>query len=139
MEVSEARQAYDGGAHPSILGTKPSCTTSPRHPRRLARLRKTKEPRNLTVIGQAAFRDRGTPGRTADTEDAAMTKPSQSAKLRVNDPRVRTEAEMARDPDALAGRAMVEARVARCTADEQAAFWAAVRRCFGGPAPEAAA
>ena len=51
----------------------------------------------------------------------------------------RTEAEMAQDPDAVAGRTMVEARVELCTGDEQAAFWAAVRRCFGGPAPEATA
>lgn len=50
----------------------------------------------------------------------------------------RTEAEMARDPDAVAGRAMVAARVALCTPAEQAAFWAAVRRCFGGPPSEAA-
>ena len=68
-----------------------------------------------------------------------MTKPSHAATLRMIDPQARTEVEMAQDPDAVAGRAMVEARVARCTADEQAAFWAAVRRCFGGPAPEAAA
>lgn len=48
-----------------------------------------------------------------------------------------TEADTARDPDAVAGLAMVAARVARCTPAEQAAFWAAVRRCFGGP-PESA-
>ncbi len=47
-----------------------------------------------------------------------------------------SESEMADDPDAVAGRAMVEARVALCSQDEQAAFWEAVRRCFGGPAPK---
>ena len=51
--------------------------------------------------------------------------------------RLRTECEMAGDPDAVAGRAMVEARVARCSQAEQAAYWAAVRRCFGGAVPEA--
>ena len=66
-----------------------------------------------------------------------MTKPSHAATLRMTDPQARTEVEMAQDPDAVAGRAMVEARVARCSGDEQTAFWAAVRRCFGGPAPKA--
>lgn len=50
-----------------------------------------------------------------------------------------TEAEVGATPDALAGRAMVEARVALCTPEEQAAFWEAVGRCFGGGKPPVAA
>ena len=46
-----------------------------------------------------------------------------------------TETEIAATPDAVAGRALVEARVARCTPAEQAAFWEAVGRCFGGGKP----
>jgi hypothetical protein len=46
-----------------------------------------------------------------------------------------TEAEVAADADAMAGRALVEARVAQCTPEEQAAFWEAVGRCFGGGKP----
>ncbi len=46
-----------------------------------------------------------------------------------------SEAEVASTPDALAGRALVEARVALCTPEEQAAFWEAVGRCFGGGKP----
>ena len=68
-----------------------------------------------------------------------MTKPTSSTQRSANDPRFRTEAEMADDPDAVAGRAMVEARVALCSQAEQAAFWEAVRRCFGGPAPRSEA
>lgn len=52
-----------------------------------------------------------------------------------------TEAEVGATPDAVAGRALVEARVALCTPEEQAAFWEAVGRCFGGgkpPEPKAA-
>jgi hypothetical protein len=46
-----------------------------------------------------------------------------------------SEAEVAATPDAVAGRAKVEARMAQCTAEEQAAFWDAVGRCFGGGKP----
>ena len=46
-----------------------------------------------------------------------------------------SEAEIAATADAVAGRALVEARVARCTIAEQAAFWEAVGRCFGGGKP----
>lgn len=46
-----------------------------------------------------------------------------------------SETEMAATPDAVAGRAKVEARMAACTAEEQAAFWEAVGRCFGGGKP----
>lgn len=67
-------------------------------------------------------------------QDAAMTRQTPPAEIGP----ARTEAEMVRDPDAIAGRAMVERRVALCTPEEQAAFWEAVRRCFGGPAPGAA-
>lgn len=48
---------------------------------------------------------------------------------------IRTEAEIARDPDAVAGRSLLEARIAQCTQAEQDAFWEAVRRCFGSSAP----
>ena len=48
-----------------------------------------------------------------------------------------TEAEVAASADAVAGRGMVEARVKLCTPEEQAAFWAAVGRCFGGGKPPA--
>ena len=48
-----------------------------------------------------------------------------------------SEADVATTPDAVAGRAKVEARMAACTQEEQAAFWEAVGRCFGGgKAPE---
>jgi len=46
-----------------------------------------------------------------------------------------SEAEVATTPDAVAGRAKVEARMAACTEEEQAAFWEAVGRCFGGGKP----
>ncbi|GJE14209.1 MULTISPECIES: hypothetical protein [Methylobacterium] len=46
-----------------------------------------------------------------------------------------SEADVAATPDAVAGRAKVEARMAECTAEEQAAFWDAVGRCFGGGKP----
>lgn len=46
-----------------------------------------------------------------------------------------TEADVAASEDAQAGRAMVEARVSRCTPEDQAAFWDAVGRCFGGGKP----
>ena len=136
MADSRKRKAYDGGAHPSSRGTVSRRRDQARGTR--AALPDCARPRNratCAILGFAVFRDRMTPGSTADTEDVAMTKPLRSAKLRP----IRTEAEIANDPDAVAGRALVEARVARCSGDEQAAFWAAVRRCFGGPAPEAAA
>jgi hypothetical protein len=43
-----------------------------------------------------------------------------------------SEAEVAATADTVAGRAKIEARMARCTAEERAAFWEAVGRCFGG-------
>jgi len=46
-----------------------------------------------------------------------------------------SEADAAATPDAVAGRAKVEARMAQCTLEEQAAFWEAVGRCFGGGTP----
>jgi hypothetical protein len=46
-----------------------------------------------------------------------------------------TEAEVAASDDAVAGRAMVEARIKLCTQEEQDAFWEAVGRCFGGGKP----
>ena len=46
-----------------------------------------------------------------------------------------SEADVAATPDAVAGRAKVEARMAACTPEEQAAFWDAVGRCFGGGTP----
>lgn len=46
-----------------------------------------------------------------------------------------SEADVAASEDAKAGLAMVEARVGRCTHEEQAAFWEAVGRCFGGGKP----
>ena len=46
-----------------------------------------------------------------------------------------SESEVAATPDAVAGRAKVEARMAQCTPEEQAAFWEAVGRCFGGGKP----
>ena len=46
-----------------------------------------------------------------------------------------TEAEVANSDDAKAGLAMIQARVGRCTHEEQAAFWEAVGRCFGGGKP----
>ena len=45
------------------------------------------------------------------------------------------EADVAATPDAVAGRAKVEERMAQCTVEEQAAFWEAVGRCFGGGKP----
>ncbi len=55
----------------------------------------------------------------------------------MNDERVSapTEAEVAESADAKAGLAMVATRVGRCTSEEQAAFWEAVGRCFGGGKP----
>lgn len=41
-----------------------------------------------------------------------------------------SEEAMARDPAAIAGRAQVEARLARLTPDQRAAFWDAVRHCY---------
>ena len=61
-----------------------------------------------------------------------MTDPTPLAPRRS----VRTEAEAARDPEAVAGLALVKARVALCTPDEQAAFWQAVRRCFASAGTE---
>ncbi|GJD34848.1 hypothetical protein [Methylobacterium aerolatum] len=53
-----------------------------------------------------------------------------------NDRRVTpTEDEVAASADAVAGLAMVRARVERCTQEEQDAFWEAVGRCFGGGKP----
>ncbi|WP_342165097.1 hypothetical protein [Methylobacterium sp. SD21] len=46
-----------------------------------------------------------------------------------------SESEVADSEDAKAGLAMVAARVGRCTDEEQAAFWEAVGRCFGGGKP----
>ncbi|MHC2105271.1 MULTISPECIES: hypothetical protein [unclassified Methylobacterium] len=46
-----------------------------------------------------------------------------------------SEADVAATADAREGRALVEARVALCTPEEQAAFWEAVGRCFGGGKP----
>lgn len=46
-----------------------------------------------------------------------------------------TEAEVATSDDAVKGLAMIEARVSRCTEEEQNAFWEAVGRCFGGGMP----
>lgn len=46
-----------------------------------------------------------------------------------------SEADIAATPDAVAGRAKVEARMAQCTVEEQAAFWEAVGRCFGAGKP----
>lgn len=48
-----------------------------------------------------------------------------------------TEAEFERDPAAVAGRELLEERLARLTADQLSAFWEAVGRCFGAPPPEA--
>ncbi len=52
--------------------------------------------------------------------------------------RAPSEAEIRESPDAAAGLHMVRARLDLCTPDERQAFWEAVRRCFGGPAPEEA-
>ncbi|GJD89662.1 MULTISPECIES: hypothetical protein [Methylobacterium] len=49
-----------------------------------------------------------------------------------------SEAEIRESPDAAAGLRLVRARLDLCTPDERQAFWEAVRRCFGGPAPEEA-
>ncbi|WP_375465723.1 hypothetical protein [uncultured Methylobacterium sp.] len=69
-----------------------------------------------------------------------MTSQTPSARIvRAADRPIRTEAEVAHDPDAVAGRRLVEARVALCTQAEQDAFWEAVRRCFGSSAPSGAA
>ena len=46
-----------------------------------------------------------------------------------------TEADVARSDEAVAGLAMVRARIERCTQEEQDAFWEAVGRCFGGGKP----
>ena len=46
-----------------------------------------------------------------------------------------SESEVAATADAVAGRAKVEARMDACTEEEQAAFWEAVGRCFGGGKP----
>ncbi len=46
-----------------------------------------------------------------------------------------TDVPMWRSEDAVAGLAMVRARVERCTQEEQDAFWEAVGRCFGGGKP----
>lgn len=48
-----------------------------------------------------------------------------------------TEAEFERTPAALAGRKLLEERLARLTPDQLSAFWEAVSRCFGTPPPEA--
>lgn len=48
-----------------------------------------------------------------------------------------TEAEFERDPAAVAGRFMLDERLARLTPDQRAAFWEAVGRCFGAPPPGA--
>ncbi|KNY22939.1 hypothetical protein [Methylobacterium sp. ARG-1] len=53
----------------------------------------------------------------------------------MNEARHPSEADVAATADAVAGRALVEARVAQCTLEEQAAFWEAVGRCFGGGTP----
>ena len=53
----------------------------------------------------------------------------------MSEPKNPSEAEVAATPDAVAGLAKVEARMASCTAEEQAAFWEAVGRCFGGGKP----
>ncbi|MCJ2141386.1 hypothetical protein [Methylobacterium sp. E-066] len=53
----------------------------------------------------------------------------------MNEARNPTESEVATTADAMAGRALVEARMALCTPEEQAAFWEAVGRCFGGGKP----
>lgn len=53
----------------------------------------------------------------------------------MNEARHPSEADIAATADAVAGRALVEARVAQCTPEEQAAFWEAVGRCFGGGTP----
>lgn len=51
------------------------------------------------------------------------------------DTKAPTEAEVAASDDARAGLAMVAARVAQCSTADQAAFWEAVGRCFGGGKP----
>ncbi len=48
-----------------------------------------------------------------------------------------TEAEFERDPAAIAGRALLDERLARLTPDQLSAFWEAVGRCFGAPPPDA--
>ena len=48
-----------------------------------------------------------------------------------------TEAEFEQDSAAIAGRALLEERLARLTPDQLSAFWEAVGRCFGAPPPEA--
>jgi hypothetical protein len=53
----------------------------------------------------------------------------------MNEARHPSEADIAATADAVAGRALVEARMAQCTPEEQAAFWEAVGRCFGGGTP----
>lgn len=48
-----------------------------------------------------------------------------------------TESEFERDPAAVAGRSLLEERLARLTPEQLAAFREAVGRCFGAPPPEA--
>lgn len=45
-----------------------------------------------------------------------------------------SEAEVGESADAVAGLALVRARLDRCTGTEQDAFWEAVRRCFASAA-----
>lgn len=69
-----------------------------------------------------------------------MTSQTPYARIvRAADRPIPTEVEVARDPDAVAGRRLVEARIALCSQAEQDAFWEAVRRCFGSSAPSQAA
>lgn len=49
-----------------------------------------------------------------------------------NGPRALTEAEAERTPDAIAGRALLEACLTRLTPEQLDAFRAAVARCYGG-------
>lgn len=50
-----------------------------------------------------------------------------------------TEAEFENDPDAVAGRALVEERLLRLTSEDLQAFWEAVQRCYASAADEAEA
>ncbi len=45
-----------------------------------------------------------------------------------------TEAEFERTPETEAGRALIEQRLQRFSAEQQAAFWEAVGRCFASAA-----
>lgn len=47
-----------------------------------------------------------------------------------------TEAQAETQPDARAGRELLEARLSHRSEAEVAAFWQAVRRCYGGPSDE---